>query len=124
MAKQIQVVVDCADPGRLARFWAEVLGYQVEDLPPGGWAAAVDPDGVGPRLLFQAVPEPKITKNRLHLDVRTAERGTPIEVRRPLVHAEVARVTALGATHVHTFEEQPDYFALMNDPEGHEFCVC
>jgi hypothetical protein len=67
---------------------------------------------------------PKITKNRLHLDVRLAERGTPVAVRRPLVDAEVIRLTAAGAAHLHTTEDKSDYYAVLRDPEGHEFCVC
>jgi hypothetical protein len=133
--------VDCADPGLLARFWADVLGYRVEDPPAGypswpefsravgaageEWNAVVDPDGVGPRVLFHRVPERKVVKNRLHLDVRvTGVRGSPKEGRRPLVDAEVARVVGAGAAHVRTVEDDMDYFAVMQDPEGNEFCVC
>ena len=85
--KQFQVTFDCAEPERLAGFWCEVLGYVVppppegfatwddydRSLPPqdqGSWFACVDPSGVGPRLFFQRVPEGKVVKNRLHLDVR------------------------------------------------------
>lgn len=141
MTKQIQVAIDCVDPARLAQFWAEVLGYQME-APPAGypswsdfsraagvdneeWNAVTDPAGVGPRMLFHSVPETKTCKNRLHLDVRTAgPRGTPIDRRRPRVDAEVVRLLALGAKHVRTVEDDTDYFALMQDPEGNEFCVC
>ena len=85
--KQIQVTFDCAEPERVARFWCEVLGYVVppppegfatwddfgRSLPPehqGSAFACVDPSGEGPRLFFQRVPERKVVKNRLHLDVR------------------------------------------------------
>ena len=85
--RQIQVTFDCAEPERVARFWCEVLGYVVPP-PPEGFAtwddfdralppeqqgsafACVDPSGAGPRLYFQRVPEGKVVKNRLHLDVR------------------------------------------------------
>src|SRR5262249_23493683 len=85
--KQIQVTFDCADPERVGRFWCEVLGYVVPP-PPEGFAtwddfdralppehqgsafACIDPSGAGPRLFFQRVPEGKVVKNRLHLDVR------------------------------------------------------
>ncbi len=85
--RQFQVTFDCAEPERVARFWCEVLGYVVPP-PPEGFAswddydrslptghqgsafACVDPSGVGPRLFFQRVPEGKVVKNRLHLDVR------------------------------------------------------
>jgi hypothetical protein len=75
--RQVQVTFDCAEPGRLARFWCEVLGYVVpptpegfagwddfnRSLPPGdrdSWFACVDPTGAGPRLYFQRVPEGKV----------------------------------------------------------------
>jgi hypothetical protein len=107
------VAVDCADAQRLARFWAEVLGYRLEDPPSGyrswpefsnvmggageAWSAVVDPEGVGPRILFHRVPEAKTTKNRVHLDVRVSgPRGTSNEVRRPLVDAEVKRLIRKG----------------------------
>jgi Glyoxalase-like domain len=81
-------VFDCADPDRLARFWAQALGYKLQDPPQGhgtweSWLrdqgipqerwndanAVVDPDGRGPRIFFQRVPEAKTTKNRVHLDL-------------------------------------------------------
>lgn len=69
--KQFQVTFDCAEPVRVARFWAETLRYQAEyDDEQGGWAAALDHTGTGPRLYFQRVPEGKVVKNRVHLDVR------------------------------------------------------
>ncbi|MDN5790261.1 MAG: VOC family protein, partial [Micrococcales bacterium] len=104
--KQIQVTFDCADPERVARFWCEVLGYVVP-RPPEGFAtwedfnrelpaerqgsafACIDPSGVGPRLFFQRVPEGKVVKNRLHLDVRVGtglvgeERLAALECYRP-----------------------------------------
>ncbi|MDT7571538.1 MAG: hypothetical protein QOE05_1712, partial [Actinomycetota bacterium] len=90
-AREVQIAIDCADPAALAAFWAEVLGYRLQD-PPGAFAswdealdalgvpphrrndasAVVDPDGRGPRLFFQRVPEGKTVKNRVHLDVRAA----------------------------------------------------
>src|SRR5687768_9499501 len=102
MATPIQVVIDCADPARLAAFWAAALGYQVQPPPEGfetwedalrswgvpkdAWnsrSAVVDPDGEGPRIFFQQVPEPKTVKNRVHLDVNAGgPRGTPDEEHR------------------------------------------
>jgi len=140
MVRQVQVAIDCADPGLLARFWADLLGYQLEEPPPGyrswaefsrtvgaageEWHAVVDPDDVGPRLLFHRVPEGKVAKNRLHLDVRVGGvRGTPKHVRRPIVDAEVNRLLSRGARHVRTEDDETDYFAVMQDPEGNEFCV-
>ena len=68
--KQVQVTFDCTEPGRVARFWAETLGYEAEYDDQDGSAAAQDPTGAGPRLYFQRVPENKVVKNRVHLDVR------------------------------------------------------
>jgi catechol 2,3-dioxygenase-like lactoylglutathione lyase family enzyme len=138
----VQVAIDCDDPARLARFWADVLGYELE-CPPAGylswsefsravgdepgeeWNAVIDPDGVGPRVLFHRVREHKLTKNRVHLDVRVGGvRATPTELRRPLVDAEISRLLDAGATHVRTVEDQTDYYAVMQDPEGNEFCIC
>ena len=111
--KQFQVTFDCAEPERVARFWCEVLGYVVPP-PPEGFAtwddfnrslppeqqdsafACVDPSGVGPRLFFQRVPEGKVVKNRLHLDVRVGT-GLVGEERLAALEAECARLVALGA---------------------------
>jgi hypothetical protein len=141
MATEVQIAVDCADPERLARFWADALGYLEEPPPHGhatwsvyslavggedeGWSAIVDPEGIGPRMLFHRVPEPKIAKNRLHLDVRAGgPRGTPVESRRPRVDRAAARLATLGATAVRAVRDADDYFVVMLDPEGNEFCVC
>src|SRR3712207_645947 len=110
MALRFQVTIDCADPDRLARFWATALGYKLQDPPPGfaSWpefltsigvpeedwtsrSAIVDPDGAGSRVFFQQVPEPKTTKNRFHLDVNVADHAVRGEERRRLVDAHVAR---------------------------------
>lgn len=134
------MAIDCADPDRLATFWAAVLGYAAA-APPGGyaswrdfsqsaggadesWSAVADPEGAGPRLLFHRVPEPKTSKNRVHLDVRVSGDGeVPAETRRRQVAAEVARLQALGGTHLRTEQDEHDYFAVMTDPEGNEFCI-
>jgi hypothetical protein len=76
-------------------------------------------------VLFHCVPEGKVVKNRLHLDVWVGGvRGAPKELRRPLVDAEVGRLLRMGATHVRTDDDETDYFAVMRDPEGNEFCIC
>ena len=125
MAPRVQLAVDCVDPTALARFWAEVLDYEADLPAPGSaeedWSAVFDP--AGPRLFSHRVPERKVVKNRLHLDVKQSPPGTPIDERRPRVDAEVSRLLGLGATHVQTMEDE-DYFAVMLDPEGNEFCVC
>lgn len=143
MAIPIQITFDCADPDRLARFWAEVLGYKLQDPPEGfdSWeafartmgipeehwndlSAIVDPDGVGPRILFQRVPEPKTVKNRVHLDVNVGgERSTPPDERRKQVNEAVERLVQIGATRINTFDQRGEYWVVMQDPEGNEFCL-
>ncbi len=144
MAKTIQITFDATDPRGLAAFWCEALDY-VEDSPPQGFAtweealtafgvpeelwnsraAIVDPDGVGPRIFIQQVPEPKSAKNRLHLDVRTAV-GLAGGKRMAVLEAECERLVALGATKLYRIEPQPPLengFITMADPEGNEFCL-
>jgi Glyoxalase-like domain len=144
MATPIQIVVDCADPAAQAAFWAEALGYRGDPPPPGhdSWEsflraegvpedqwndanAVSDPDGVGPRMYFQRVPEGKVAKNRMHLDLNVGGGGSvPLEERRARVDAEVARLKALGATDKRgAMEKRGEYWVRMNDPEGNEFCV-
>jgi catechol 2,3-dioxygenase-like lactoylglutathione lyase family enzyme len=135
MARRIQVSIDCADPERLARFWAQALDYRPADPPPGfaswaafsrscgaageAWCALHDAAGLGPRILFHRVPEGKCGKNRLHLDIRVS--GT--QRRTDSVDAEVLRLVAAGARHLRTVRDETDYFAVLQDPEGNEFCV-
>jgi Glyoxalase-like domain len=143
VAVKLQVVFDAHDPPALAAFWGEAVGYQEEDPPDGfdsweAWAVAndlpreewdhyasrVDPDGVGPRLFFQRVPEPKTVKNRVHLDLSVSGgRGTPIEERRRQVEAAVDRYVAAGATRQRAYDEAGQYWVVMQDPEGNEFCL-
>ncbi|MDP9416425.1 MAG: VOC family protein [Actinomycetota bacterium] len=132
MARAFQVSFDAEHPGALLRFWCAVLHYELEPLSEaacaeleamgidparsdGMFAAAVDPAGIGPRLLAQRVPEGKTAKNRLHLDVRVGGREA--------VAVEVERLVALGATYHGTFDEHGSYWAVLTDPEGNEFCV-
>jgi hypothetical protein len=144
MAKTIQITFDAADPRALASFWAAALGYVLESPPPGftSWdealaafgvpeelwnsrSAIVDPEGVGPRIFIQQVPEPKTAKNRLHLDVRTAV-GLQGEERMAALEAEGARLVDLGATRLYRVEPAPPMengFLTMADPEGNEFCL-
>jgi hypothetical protein len=139
----VQITVDCADPATLADFWAAALGY-VLDPPPKGFStwpealsawnvpesdwgkasAVVDPTGVGPRLFFQRVPEEKVVKNRVHLDVKaSAGPGTPMDIRRAAVATVTDRLVELGATLLTHVEELGIYWAVLQDPEGNEFCV-
>ncbi|WP_329342835.1 VOC family protein [Streptomyces sp. NBC_00663] len=139
--KQVQVTFDCASPERVARFWCEVLGY-VAPPPPAGfatwddfnaaqapedrdaWFACADPSGVGPRLYFQRVPEGKVVKNRVHLDVRVGT-GLVGEERLAVLEAECARLVALGAVRVQLLRADGVNESCINmqDVEGNEFCL-
>jgi Glyoxalase-like domain len=144
MVTAIQVVIDCADPEALSRFWALALGYKLQDPPAGSaswpeWLAAsgipeerwndasavVDPDGRGPRIYFQRVPEGKAVKNRVHLDLNVGGGpGAAREERRERVDAEAQRLAGYGATLVGVKENDfGEYCAAMCDPEGNEFDV-
>jgi Glyoxalase-like domain len=146
MAVRFQLVIDCADPDLLARFWAAALGYELEP-PPTGFASwddywrevgvpeadlgigadcIIDPDGGGPRIWFQVVPEHKTVKNRLHLDIQVSGgRVVPIQTRRQRVDAEARRLAALGARMVGVLSQEgiDHYGVAMNDPEGNEFDI-
>lgn len=137
--KQVQVTFDCANPRAVAEFWKAVLGYVDPPIPLGfeSWDAfdaslpvesqgstwaCQDPDGVGPRLFFQRVPETKAVKNRLHLDVRVGVGLTGGE-RVSALEAEAARLEALGARRLRLLPADKDNEAclLMQDIEGNEF---
>jgi glyoxalase superfamily protein len=141
MTTGFQVTFDAADAPKLARFWAEVLGY-VRQSPPAGFAtwdefldsigwpaddrdgydAIVDPDGTLPRLFFQRVPEGKTAKNRVHLDVNVGA-GLEGDERRAAVRRRADEIVALGATEVGEATARGEYWIVMQDPEGNEFCV-
>jgi Glyoxalase-like domain len=128
MSRTIQVTYDCADPEGLSRFWAAVLGY-VNPGPPGRDVPAgqdvFDPGGAGPRLFFQKVPEGKIVKNRVHLDVRAAP-GLQGDERMAALEAECERLVGLGGTRLQRYEPDPPLQSghiVMQDPEGNEFCL-
>jgi catechol 2,3-dioxygenase-like lactoylglutathione lyase family enzyme len=124
-ARLTEIVVDCRDPVALARFWADVLDYHVvrteadqveiaawRDEPPD-LASQVRQAPVVPSLVFVTVPEGKVVKNRLHLDIRPL--GCSYD-------AEVERLMGLGARRRDLGAGiQP--WAVLADPEGNEFCV-
>ena len=143
MSLTVQVTFDCADPGALSQFWNDVLGYQLDSPPPPyqSWeealdafnvpeenrndaSASVDPEGAGPRLFFQKVPEGKTAKNRVHLDVRAAP-GLEGDARMTALEAKCAELVALGATRLRRLEPTPMEAGtiVMQDPEGNEFCL-
>ncbi|NLU73270.1 VOC family protein [Streptomyces sp. HNM0575] len=121
-SKFTELAIDCADPGRLARFWCSVLGYEVQDEDEGvvTIGSPAVPEGkdrlgpVPPTLTFAPVPEGKTVKNRLHLDVNPADREQDEEVRRLL---------DLGARHADVGQTGQDSWVCLTDPEGNEFCV-
>src|SRR5690348_425639 len=139
--RQIQVTFDCEEPERVARFWCEVLGY-VAPSPPegfaswddynsslpteqrGSWFACSDPSGLGPRLFFQRVPEGKVVKNRVHLDVRVGT-GLVGDERLATLQAESDRLVALGAVQgqVLLADGINESCINMQDVEGNEFCL-
>ncbi len=139
--KQIQVTFDCPEPERVARFWCEVLGYVLPPPPDGfaswddfdraqsperqgSWSACTDPTGAGPRLYFQRVPEGKVVKNRVHLDVRVGT-GLVGEERVAVLEAECARLVALGGVRVRLLpaDDENESCLVMQDIEGNEFCL-
>lgn len=108
-----EIVIDCSDPGVLARFWAEALGYELCEVYPDE-ASIDDPDGVGPGLFFQKVPEPKQGKNRVHIDLMVAEDE---------FEQAIERLEGLGATRVDVGQGPDRAWATLSDPEGNEFCL-
>ncbi|MCW2948737.1 MAG: glyoxalase [Actinoallomurus sp.] len=106
-----ELVIDCADPVRLVRFWTAALGGEPVDREPD-WSYVDPPDG-RLRLAFQRVPEGKQVKNRLHLDLEVED-----------IDAEKARLCAEGATALDDLvTDSHGRFQVMLDPEGNEFCL-
>jgi predicted enzyme related to lactoylglutathione lyase len=110
----IGLVLDCADPETLARFWGQALGLErlgaVEN-----YVLLASPSGRLPKFLLQQVAEPKTVKNRMHLDIEVPE-----------VETEVQRLEAIGARRREALDrtEHGSRWVVMADPEGNEFCVC
>lgn len=151
MKPTMQVTIDCADPDLLVPFWALALEYVPEPPPDGfddwisywrsvgvpedelggggsGVDSIIDPQGVGPRIWFQIVPEGKSAKNRVHLDLSVSGgRSTPKAQRRERIETKAAQLVAAGATRLRTLElDDPasQYYGVsMQDPEGNEFCL-
>jgi predicted enzyme related to lactoylglutathione lyase len=111
---KIGFVLDCTDPESLGRFWAQALGLQRLGAA-GSYVVLASPSGALPKLLLQQVAEPKVTKNRMHLDIET-----------PDIDAEIQRLEGIGARRVEqgVRVEHGSRWMIMADPEGNEFCVC
>jgi predicted enzyme related to lactoylglutathione lyase len=111
---ELVVVIDCSDLERSARFWSQTLGFTAGPASGGPYRTLVPEDGQGIEVLLQRTGDDKRQKNRVHLDLRTAD-----------LAAEVGRVVDLGATLV---TEQPVVegglrWHILADPDGNEFCV-
>ena len=146
MAVSFQLVIDCADPEPLARFWAAALGYELEPPPDGfaSWDAyrrdvgvpedelgtgadcIAGPGGRGPRIWFPVVADRKAARNRLHLDLGVSGgRAVPIGTRKQRAGAEAGRLAGLGAGLAGVLNTGgPGHYAVaMKDPEGSEFDI-
>jgi predicted enzyme related to lactoylglutathione lyase len=117
MSIRIQnISIDCLDPARLAAFWAEALGWRITSVEPE--EVVLEPpagsreEGIVPDVLFLPVPEDRVVKNRLHLDLRPSDQST-----------EVQRLHELGARHVDVGQSSECTWVVLADPEGNEFCV-
>jgi predicted enzyme related to lactoylglutathione lyase len=108
------VVIDCADPDLLATFWSQLLG--VEKYRPIGdpvqYAGIAPSDWGAPYMSFQRVPEPKVQKNRSHLDLHVND-----------VDVITALIERLGGSRDRDFDEYGYRWRVMRDPEGNEFCL-
>lgn len=139
MSRTVQVTFDATDAYALCAWWSDILGYEMEDVTErvqqvldqgyvteadierrdgrlffAGVATARDPEGTGPRLYVQSVPEPKTAKNRVHLDLTVNQED---------LDAEVAEVVAKGGTFVEFGAHPGQRWAVMRDPDGNEFCL-
>ncbi|GAB2753896.1 VOC family protein [Nocardioides salsibiostraticola] len=107
------ITVDSDDPPGIAAFWAAALDRSLDDsYPPSPDFARLRPGAGGPAMMFIRVPEPRTSKNRLHLDLESDDR-----------EAEVARLVGLGAEVIGRYDEWGISWTTLNDPEGNVFCV-
>jgi glyoxalase superfamily protein len=106
------VVIDCNDLATMSRFWQEALRYVPREPPEDGWVVLRDPDGRNVNVSLQVVPEERVGKNRLHLDLYTTDQM-----------GEVERLLALGATRFSRITRPEEDFIVLEDPEGNLFCV-
>ncbi len=110
-----EISVDCTNPMLLARFWCEVLDFKVQEEEVGlVTIGAPDENSATIVLTFAQVPEPKLGKNRIHLDVRP--HGTDQQ-------QEVDRLLSLGASYTDVGQDEDVSWIVLADPEGNEFSV-
>ena len=116
MFNRIDVNLDCVDVDAQADFWSAALGYTPSGST-GQYRALSAPEGsTAPKLVLQEVPEPRLGKNRLHLDIVVGEDN---------VDSEVGRLEALGARRLSgRIAEAGTAWVVMADAEGNEFCIC
>jgi predicted enzyme related to lactoylglutathione lyase len=109
----MELVLDCQDPKRLANFWRDALGYR-DHFADAELAVLVPKEGSGSPLLLQRVPEPKVVKNRMHLDMIVDD-----------IETEVVRLEALGARRIDHDVQRfgGTQWVRLSDPEQNEFCV-
>ena len=112
-SKFAQVAIGSRNPRQLAEFWAEVLGYEITEANDEVVSLEA-PDRSPPGLDFLAIPDPKTSKNRLHLDVIPEDQGQD---------EEVERIVGLGATRIDIGQGDDVSWVVLADPEGNEFCV-
>ena len=109
-----EIIIDCSNPATLARWWADVLGWIVTDDERGfAWISRAGTYTDRPLLVFLPVPEPKVAKNRLHLDLSPSGLDQA---------EELERLEALGAVRVDVGQGEVPWVVLA-DPEGNEFCL-
>ncbi len=105
------VTIDCADPHKLAEFWSAAAEMTVVDVP-GDEFVILKGTGSGILLALQRVPEPKVGKNRVHIDFATTDRD-----------ADIARLVGLGATVIEEHRMGSFAWTVLADPEDNLFCV-
>ncbi|HEY8286939.1 MAG TPA: VOC family protein [Chloroflexota bacterium] len=117
MATLRDICFDCTDQHRVARFWAEVLGYTVRPPDPEDTvdsSVALDPPDGGFRIWCNRVPEPKVVKNRVHIDINLTDQEG------------IHHLERLGARVLREVRDEDDgalWWTIMGDPEGNEFCA-
>lgn len=113
-AKFSELTIDSTDPAALARWWGDVLGYDVTDDSDDDVVEIAGPHESGPTLVFARVPEKKTVKNRLHIDVSPTDRDQG---------EELERLLALGARRADVGQGDDVTWVVLTDPEGNEFCL-
>jgi Glyoxalase-like domain len=142
MPQPFQIVFACQDPESLSKFWADASGYVLQPPPEGfetweafadevgipkelwgDFGACIDPDGIGPRLLFERY-DGGAPNQRVHLDINVVPRGTDMETRKAILAEQRLRLEALGATYKREATGAAgEYWIELFDPEGNWFCV-